>query len=162
MEGDQSFVVRFEALYRVAYRAAFAPLGVRAEAQECAQEALARALVRWRRVEDHADAWVARVSANLAIDRVRKRGRERAYVDSAHGQRSASTDVTGHRRDLVAAMASLPRQQRDVIVLRYLADLPERDVAAALGCAVGTVKSSAARGLERLRGVLGPDFALEG
>lgn len=106
MEADRSFVGRFDELYRVAYQAAFAPLGVRAEAQECAQEALARALSRWGRVEDHAPAWVALVAANLAIDRVRKRRRDAAYVSAGGAGRAEPSTLPVSRRDLVVAMAA--------------------------------------------------------
>ena len=68
---DDDFAGRFDELYGVAYRAAYGILGNRAEAEDCSQEALARALVRWRRMHDYAPAWVARVSVNLALDRTR-------------------------------------------------------------------------------------------
>jgi Sigma-70, region 4 len=54
-----------------------------------------------------------------------------------------------------AALAALPRQQRAVLVLRYAEDLPEAAVAEILGCAVGTVKTHAHRGLRAVRAVLG-------
>ena len=53
-------------------------------------------------------------------------------------------------------LRSLSRRQREVVALRYLADLPEADVARALGCSVGTVKQHASRGLAALRVALGP------
>ncbi len=55
------------------------------------------------------------------------------------------------RVDLQRLLSSLSRRQRDVIALRYLADLPEADVAAELGISVGTVKTHAHRGIEILR-----------
>jgi RNA polymerase sigma factor (sigma-70 family) len=55
------------------------------------------------------------------------------------------------RRDLQVALAALPRGQRAVLVLRYFEDLTEAQVASALDCSVGTVKSQAARGLATLR-----------
>ena len=61
---------------------------------------------------------------------------------------------------LVQALASLPGRQRAVLVLRYFADLPEAEVASILDCSLGTVKSSASRGLERLRRTLDPATAL--
>ena len=54
-----------------------------------------------------------------------------------------------------AALAGLPRQQRAVLVLRYIEDLPEASVAELLGCSVGSVKTHAHRGLRALRASLG-------
>jgi len=65
--------------------------------------------------------------------------------------------VVAQRRELVAVLQDLPTRQREVLALRYLADLPEADVAAALGCTVGTVKQHASRGLTALRAALTPD-----
>ncbi len=53
-------------------------------------------------------------------------------------------------------MLGLPPRMRAVVVLRYFDDLSEADTAAALGMSVGSVKSQASRGLERLRSVLQP------
>ena len=50
----------------------------------------------------------------------------------------------------MGALAALPPRQRAVLVLRYFLDLPEAEVAAALKCSLGTVKSTASRGLARL------------
>jgi RNA polymerase sigma factor (sigma-70 family) len=180
---DESFVARFEELYGVGYRASFAVLGNRADAEECAQEACARALVRWRRVQTYAPAWVARVATNQAIDRARRRMRaDRAVPQLAasaglsaggstgsssgqsSGQSSGTADsavLSARRHDLVVALDALPRKQREMVVLRYLVDLSEQQTADALQCSVGTVKSSTARGLEKLRSRLGPQWAWE-
>ncbi|MFN8022494.1 MAG: sigma-70 family RNA polymerase sigma factor [Acidimicrobiales bacterium] len=154
---DVSFVDRFEELHRVAYRAAYAVLGNRTDAQDCAQEALARALVRWRTVSEYAPAWCARVSTNLALDRVRRERRQPPRPADAGSDES----IADRRRDLVAALKALPKRQREAVALRYLADLPEADAASALGCSVGTIKSATSRGLERLRADLGPAWAWE-
>ena len=58
------------------------------------------------------------------------------------------------RIDLYRALDRLPRRQRDIVVLRHLADLSEADVAALIGCSVGTVKSNASRARAALREVL--------
>jgi RNA polymerase sigma factor (sigma-70 family) len=60
------------------------------------------------------------------------------------------------RQVLHQAMRALAPRTRAVIVLRYVADLPEAEVAEALGCSVGSVKSRASRGLARLRVALEP------
>jgi RNA polymerase sigma factor (sigma-70 family) len=155
---DDDFAGCFEELYRIAYRATYSVLGDRTEAEDCAQEASARALVRWRRVHDYAPAWVARVSVNLALDRIRaaqRADRLRRGVD----QTADGSDLAARRRDLAAALAALPKRQREAVVLRYLVDLPEAATADAMGCTIGTVKSTVARGLDKLRVDLGPQWA---
>lgn len=59
------------------------------------------------------------------------------------------------RRWLVEAVAALPDRDREVIALRYFADLSEAETASALGCPPGTVKSRLSRALSRLRATLG-------
>lgn len=150
---------RFDALAAIAYRVAFRMLGNRAEAEEVAQEALARAYARWRSVSGHAEPWVARVASNLAIGRWRKRRPTVALDAPGVSLGLAAGDPTAavvERDELVESLRRLPRRQREVVVLRYLADLPERDVAVALQTSVGTVKSSNHRALARLRSDLAP------
>jgi RNA polymerase sigma factor (sigma-70 family) len=146
-----SFDDRFAVLSAVAYRVAFRLLGNRSKAKNVAQEAVARALARTHSVSSHDAAWVARVATNLAIGRWRRR---RPTVPLRDGDLSAVSDTEGRvldRLGLVQALARLPRRQRDVIALRYLADLPERDVARMLNTSVGTVKQHTHRALRRLR-----------
>jgi RNA polymerase sigma-70 factor (sigma-E family) len=159
---DASFDECFDELARLARRVAFRIVGDREEARDIAQEALVRAYARWPRVEARAGGWVARVSTNLALDHVRRRGRRPAgpWPDGEEPGLAAAGAATpphgGERLDLVEALRRLPRRQRDVVVLRYLADLPEAEVARSLGCGVGTVKSQSHRGLAALRRHLGP------
>jgi RNA polymerase sigma-70 factor (sigma-E family) len=144
--------VRFEEvfsdLYRLAYRVSFKVLGDRGDAEDVAQEALARAHVRWVRLRDRPEGWVVTVATNLAIDRLRRRSR------TTESRREPVALVETHlseRIDLARALRRLSRRQREVVVLRYLADWPELAVADALGCTPGTVKSHASRGLAQLR-----------
>ncbi len=141
----------FAGLHRAAWRASYTVLGDRAEADDIAQESLARCLVRWRTVEPYAAAWVSRVAANLAIDRTRRDRSTRVAVPE-HGAQDAFVE---ERVDLQRALRSLPRRQRDVVVLRYLLDHSEQTVADALGVSVGSVKTHASRGLAALRASLG-------
>jgi RNA polymerase sigma-70 factor (sigma-E family) len=142
------FEAEFDRLYRRAYGVAYVVLGDRAEAEDVAQEALARAYVRWRKVSEYAGPWVVRVAGNLAIDRIRRRER-------VPGPPTLDVEApNGDRVDLQRALCALPRRQRDVVVLRYLADLPEREVAMILGCSAGSVKTHASRGLAALRRAL--------
>jgi RNA polymerase sigma factor (sigma-70 family) len=58
------------------------------------------------------------------------------------------------RSSVLAALGALPARQREVVVLRYYADLSETQIAAALGISTGAVKSHVARAKNSLRGVL--------
>lgn len=144
---------RFNELAGIAYRAAFRILGDREDARDVAQEALARAYARWSVVEPHAAPWVARVAGNEALSITRRRASRQRHRPSSVEQ-SDPTDRVHERRRLVEALAALPRRQRDTVLLRYVADLPESDVARLLGCSVGTVKSQTHRALHRLRPLL--------
>jgi RNA polymerase sigma-70 factor (sigma-E family) len=144
----EGFDLAFHDLYGLAYRVAFRILGDRGDAEDVAQEALARAVQRWSRLVDRPEGWVSRVASNLAIDRYRRR---RHAQPTPTGPLGVVDPHLGERGDLVAALRRLPKRQREVVVLRYLADLSESQVAVELGCSVGTVKSHAARGLGSLR-----------
>jgi RNA polymerase sigma factor (sigma-70 family) len=142
----------FPALYALAYRVAYKILGDRGESEDIAQETLARALVRWSRLEDRPHGWVSRVASNLAIDGYRRRRRMSEQTPAL----SVVDPLVVERVDLADALRRLPRRQREVVVFRYLLDWSERDVALALGCTTGTVKRHASRGLGALRLRLGP------
>ena len=73
-------------------------------------------------------------------------------------QRAETTEPEfdpGERDALRSALLELPLRQRTAVVLRFYEDLDEASVAAAMGCAVGTVKSLASRGVARLRERMG-------
>jgi RNA polymerase sigma-70 factor (sigma-E family) len=148
----------YPGLYRSAYRIAFRILGGREEAADLAQEACARAYSRWSRVGgfDSPDAWVTRVTGNLALDLLRRRRTASRHAENAGAPDSREPD--GDRVDLQRALLSLSRRQRDVVLLRFVADLSEAAVAAALGCSVGSVKAHASRGLATLRTTLGKEI----
>ena len=135
------------------------------EAEDLVQECLLTVARRWPRVRrmEHPRAYARRVLVNLALDDRRHRARRRqelAAMGTAvepgadEDRRIAGVEI---RRDLVDALATLPPRQRAVLVLRYFEDLPEAQVATVLGCSVGTVKSTASRGLARLQTSLEPE-----
>ena len=154
---ETTFDDEYPALYRSAYRVAFRLLGGREEAADLAQEACARAYARWNRIGTFTspEAWVAKVAGNLAIDARRRANTAQRHVDSYVPPRPEDQAREDDRVDLHRALLTLPRRQREVVLLRFVADQPEAAVAAALGCSLGTVKSHASRGLAALRDALG-------
>lgn len=153
MADGETFEERFDELWAIAYRVAFRVLGARSEAEDAAQEALVRTCLAWRKASHHPEPWVAKVAAGVAIDGWR-RGQRRRPVDPPPD--ADELGVVEDRMQLNGALRTLPRRQREVVVLRYLADLPEATVAAALGCTAGTVKQHASRGIAALRRQLQP------
>jgi RNA polymerase sigma factor (sigma-70 family) len=152
--GAPSFEDAFPRLYADAYRVGYRLLGERSEAEDVAQEACARAYSRWGSVQDHATAWCVRVAGNLALDVLRARARARQRQDRIVHQPPPPGVGSAERLDLYAALARLPRRQRETVVLRYLGDQSEQDTAATLGLSVGSVKTHASRGLAALREVI--------
>src|SRR4051794_24988030 len=102
------FTQRFDDLAAIAYRVAFRILGDRHQAEELAQEALARAYSRWRKVSAYAEPWVARVAGNLAIDVVRRK----PLPDIADGVPAEHDSVVVLRMELQQALRALPTRQR--------------------------------------------------
>jgi RNA polymerase sigma-70 factor, ECF subfamily len=154
---EQTFRAAYVELFPVAFRVAMRLLGDVTAAEDVAAEALARAYARWDRIGElsYRDAWVLRVAANVAIDVARRRRRRVETVDVAGADPG---DVAATRVALEAALRALPARQRDVVVLRYLSDLPEEAVAEALGISAGTVKTHLSRGLTSLRRLLGDEY----
>jgi RNA polymerase sigma-70 factor (sigma-E family) len=131
----------------------------RTAAEDVLQIALERAYRHRRQLFRHgsAEPYVRRVVVNAAIDwrRTRRRRAEQS-LDAAIGM--AATDRTGQVADrdaLVRALAALAPKQRAVLVMRYWADVPDAEIAAALNCSAGTVRSQASRALARLRELSG-------
>ena len=145
------FEEAFQTLFVRAYRVAFRILRDADEAEDIAAEALSRAYLAWRRLNDadHRDAWVTRVTVNLAIDRIRRQ--RRAFVSDLQEAGDHTADL---RLTLLALMRRLPRRQRQVVALRHLVDLPEDEVARVLGISAGAVKQHLHRGLANLRDAL--------
>jgi len=149
---NASFEGAFPDLYKRAYGLAYRMLGNRAAAEDVAAETLAKALMRWNRLDpDRVAGWVLRTAGNHSIDLMRKKGRtlEPGVIDLE--------DQTTLRLSLAEAVRKLPKRQREVIVLRFLSDLTEAATADTLGISTGSVKSHTHRALARLRDDLGPE-----
>lgn len=102
--------------------------------------------------------WVFTIAHHRLVDELKSARREREVVTDTLPETDGSTGGDPIDGDLVAALGSLTDEQREVVVLRYVADLPIRDVARIVGKKTGAVKMLQARGLDELRTRLaGPD-----
>ncbi|WP_305786639.1 sigma-70 family RNA polymerase sigma factor [Symbioplanes lichenis] len=146
MRFDDFIAARLRALLRYAT----VLCGDRAEADDLVQEVLTRALVRWRRIEGLAEpyAYVRAMVTNEFLSR-RRRRRFRLVPLDQHEQ--AAPAVPEGDPELWARLATLPRQQRAVVVLRFYEDLGDEEIAEVLGCRTSTVRAYASRALATLR-----------
>lgn len=119
------------------------------DAADLVQEALLRLSDTWRRVrhKDNPESYVRTIMTRQHISWWRRRRREVLTDDPPEGSYTDS-HPTG---DLWKELASLPRRQRTVLVLRYYEDLSDQEIADILGISRGTVRSQAFRALNTLR-----------
>lgn len=168
---DPSAARRFEALFRPHMRAAYNLArhltGEDAAAQDVVQEAYLRAfrfLDRFAGV--HERAWLLAIVRNQAYSHLAATGRRGEQV-AIGDELAEDSPVLGHEatperlaleresRDIVRrAVAALPLEYREVVVLRDLEDMSYKEIATIAGLPIGTVMSRLARGRERLRGEL--------
>jgi RNA polymerase sigma-70 factor (sigma-E family) len=126
----------------------------RHDAEDALQDAFLSLYRRWDRVvgADNPDAYVRRSLVNASLQLLRRRRR----IDLPPGLDVAGPDQqVSDRHAMLQTLASLPSRQRAVLVLSFYEDLDEAEIAQAMSCSRGTVKSQKARALATLRERLG-------
>lgn len=152
MAGDRD--TEFEEFVRAAWprlrRAAYLLSHDSHEAEDLVQTALMRSYARWGQVRrEGAYSYVHRALVNAYVDSTRRR---RPVPVEHPGERPVAADHRAEdHSELLDLLAPLSPRERSILVWRYYLDAPERDVAARLGVAPGTVRSTASRALARLR-----------
>ena len=165
MEFEEYVEARGPALLRLAY----VLTGDRDGAEDLVQAVLVDVLARWSRVAaaDRPDAYVHRALVNRHLSWRRRRASSEVVLAGppeprTGGARDPAVGI-GDRDEVVRALRTLPRRARTVLVLRYFADLDDQAIAAAMGIAPGTVRSTASRALAALRPhVVHPASATDG
>ncbi|MGZ8738701.1 MAG: SigE family RNA polymerase sigma factor [Nocardioides sp.] len=149
MSYEEYVTLRWPTLYRTAYLMT----GSHADAEDLVQSALVKVYGAWDKVSraDSADAYVRRVLVNTFVSGRRPVRFTRERIMAAVPERAAVAEGPEDRLSLWPHVAALPPKQRAVIVLRYYEDLSEQQIADALGCSPGTVKSNASLALKSLR-----------
>jgi RNA polymerase sigma factor (sigma-70 family) len=147
----------------VAFRVAMLITSNAADAQDAANDAMVKAFYALGRFRSESPfrPWLLRIVANEARNRRRSSARRANLAVRAEAARRSSADVAPSPEEAVIAsmehqalfeaINQLEQRDREVIALRYLAELTEAETAAALDCAVGTAKSRLSRALGRLR-----------
>ena len=169
-DGDrEAFGWLVERYQRVAYRAAYLVVRDETAAEEVAQDGFVRAfrsLHRFR-AEEPFRPWLLQIVSNLARNELRARGRRRGLLGRLLRGDAPPTDPgpapaheAGARAEaLLTAIAELSAEDQEVLHLRYYLELPEREIAAAIGQRPGTVKSRLSRAKERLRATIDEHYA---
>lgn len=159
----EALVHRFQ---EIAFRTAYLITGDAAEAEDVTQEAMVKAYYALARFRSGAPfrPWLLQIVANEARNRRKAVGRRanlalRVVQDRPAGDAAPSPEESildaEERTVLLHALSDLRDEERLAVVYRYFFDLSEAEIAAALGCARGTVKSRLSRALDHLRGLLG-------
>lgn len=151
---------------RAALRVAYTIAGP--DAQDAVQEAFVKAFRNLHRFRPDAPfrPWVMRIVANEARNTRRSAGRRaalalRVRADDAAGDPEERVVSTEAREELAAAMGRLDERDRLVLAYRWFAEMSESEMAQALGCRAGTVKSRLSRAHERLRAELARSSSAE-
>ena len=162
-EGDQAAYGQLMRRHReAAHRVAYAVLGNHDQAEDVVQEAFVRAYTAMDRFDQQQSfaAWIKRITVNCALNALRKEQRQPGLpaddVCSATSgrdpaQHAAASDLRAQTRKV---LATLPPKQRAAITLFALHDMDLASTAAAMGCAVGTVKTHLHRARRKLRQAL--------
>ncbi|MGO9320492.1 MAG: RNA polymerase sigma factor [Solirubrobacteraceae bacterium] len=127
------------------------------EAEDCFQETFIAALRAYPRLraDSNLRAWVLTIAHRKSLDAHRARARRALPVeDVAAVDARGATSPPAPDAALWSAVEELPARQRSAVVLRYVADLPHRDIAAAIGCSEEAARRSLHEGLTKLRKVV--------
>jgi RNA polymerase sigma-70 factor (sigma-E family) len=138
----------------VLLRTAHSLTGNRTDAEDLVQATLIKAYQSWDRIDDPGalDGFVRRVMVNTHISSWRRRRVDEYPTDELPDSPAADQIEDADLRDVVQrALDRLPRQMRRAVMLRFYDDMTEPEVAAALGVSLGTVKSTVARAVAKLR-----------
>jgi RNA polymerase sigma-70 factor (ECF subfamily) len=155
----------FDAFYNATSRRVlhqmYAMTGNLADAQECTQEAYARAWQRWNTVAaaDNPEAWIRTVAWRIAASRWRK-AKNALTALTKHGPPDNAPPPNPDHVALTTALRQLPEPQRHAIVLHHLVGMSIDDIATETNTPTGTIKARLSRGRTALAHLLGDDTAI--
>jgi RNA polymerase sigma factor (sigma-70 family) len=124
----------------------------RADAEDCFQETFLAALRAYPRLHDASNlrGWLLTIAHRKAIDHHRANGRRPLPVAEVAEMAAVSPEPEPDE-GIWALVGALPPKQRAAVALRYGADLPHAEIAAALGCSPQAARRSLHEGMKRLR-----------
>ncbi len=156
---DPAFASFFEREHRRLVGALYLLTGDLAEAEDLAQEAMARVFERWERVRamESPTGYVFRVAYNLNRRRLRRLGLQARKHLATRGA-ADPTEAAEARSDLMRAMGDLPPPQRAALILVEFVGMTSEEAGRALGIAAGSVRARLSKGRAAIRKQLGDDY----
>lgn len=157
----------FDREYKSLHRLAYVFVADAAVAEEIVMEAFVKVFSGWNRFRsvERKSAYLKQMVVNGCRSRLRRRGIEQRVNEAAHrdlaGHVRLESDHSDLQLDLWDAVRRLPDRQRTAVVLRYLEDLSEAEIAHVLDCSVGTVKSQLSRARRKLEVALSEEAVLD-
>ena len=173
-QGDpEAFEQLMQPLEQLVWRICWHYTGNRENAEDCGQETMIRI---WRSLDSYRgecalESWVYRIAANCCMDFLRKKKRDKSVsvepmreqgfdpADPSPGTEEQAVAADEQRR-LREAVAQLPEEQREALILTQLEKIPYEETAKALGVSEGTVKSRVNRAKARLKEILSEEREL--
>ena len=173
-QGDpEAFEQLMQPLEQLVWRICWHYTGNRENAEDCGQETMIRI---WRSLDSYRgecalESWVYRIAANCCMDFLRKKKRDKSVsvepmreqgfdpADPSPGTEEQAVAADEQRR-LREAVAQLPEEQREALILTQLEKIPYEEAAKALGVSEGTVKSRVNRAKARLKEILSEEREL--
>jgi len=172
--GDpEAFERLMEPLEQLVWRVCWHYTGSREAAEDCGQEAMIRI---WRNMANYRgecalESWVYRIAANCCMDWLRKKKRDQSVSMEPLAEQGfdPADDAPGTEEQVIAkderqrlreAIAHLPEDQQEALILTQLEKVPYEEAAQALGVSEGTVKSRVNRAKARLKEIISAEREL--
>lgn len=155
MSAEAEFDAFYNASNRRVLHQMYAMTGNLADAQECTQEAFARAWQRWKTVSqaDSPEAWVRTVAWRIVASRWRK-AKNAVTAMARHGAPDNTAPPSPDHVALVTALREIPEAQRRAIVLHHLVGMTIEEISHEIGAPTGTIKARLSRGRAALAELL--------
>jgi RNA polymerase sigma-70 factor, ECF subfamily len=163
MQQDRSALsVLYDRYARVVYAVTYRSLGSVEESEEVVMDVFAKvwtSATSYDATKARVDTWIFMMTRSRVLDRLRSKQRRSKVTEAVMvfdlptttTDTSLDLEIAERRNQVIAALATLPAEQRQVLELAYFSGWSQREIAESTGLALGTVKTRMRLGLEKLR-----------
>jgi RNA polymerase sigma-70 factor (ECF subfamily) len=156
-QSTEAFTALVERYRSSVFQASYRLLGTSQDAEDVTQQVFLALAQGQLQLQATLAGWLTTVTRNAAIALLRSRRRRASRERTAPQPAQPPSDLLRHdlREELEAALAQIPPAMRQAVELRYLQGLSQKEAARIAGCPRGTLAQRAARGIQKLRAILG-------